>query len=451
VKNVVRRLLRACGAIVAVVALAIIYGWWTTTPPDALAPGPAPAGVTIAAAGSFSVGVATVDLTPGPDEHLYLAGFGLGRKATGVHDPISARAVAIGCGDARVVLVAVDLIGIHHHHAERVRRRLAPRVRSECVLVAATHDHSAPDTMGLWGSTPFSSGVDPRFLDRALDAAALAAERALDDLRPARLRVATGRAPDRGVSKNKRDPDTIDRDVLVLAADDLRAGKPIATTVVFACHPEVLMSANTLITADFPGVLRREVEAARGGTCVFLNGPLGGMVTPDVADHTFDEMERVGKTLARTALDALAAPGARDLASGELVWVHRPIVVPIQNRRYLVARKLGVFDRPFEGKGYVESEVDALRLGRDLLVATVPGEALPRVGLDVKATLGAPNRAVLGLAGDELGYLIPEDAFPDPMRYPYEKTVSPGPLATTLVRGTAIQAAGEARDAGAKR
>ena len=45
---------------------------------------------------------------------------------------------------------------------------------------------------------------------------------------------------------------------------------------------------NTLVTADYPGVLLREIEKRRGGTGVFLNGPLGGMVTPDVQGHTFE-------------------------------------------------------------------------------------------------------------------------------------------------------------------
>src|SRR5207248_900405 len=99
------------------------------------------------------------------------------------------------------------------HHAARVRERLARRLPPECVLVCATHDHSAPDTLGLWGPNLLSTGISPLFLEQVLDGATRAAGSALDALRPARLRLSRTRAPD-GVSKNKRDPDLIDREIL---------------------------------------------------------------------------------------------------------------------------------------------------------------------------------------------------------------------------------------------
>lgn len=233
------------------------------------------------------------------------------------------------------------------------------------------------------------------------------------------------------MSRNKRDPELIDRQLLLLAADGLD-GKPIATAVNFACHPEVLYGENTLVTADFPGVLLHDLEATRDAPGVFLNGPLGGMVTPDVRAHTFEEMARMGHTLSASAIAALDS--AVTLERADLVWVHREITVPVQNRGYIGLRKLGVLDRPFVEGGYVTSEVNALKLG-PIVLATVPGEALPKVGFDVKPD--APFAAVIGLAGDELGYLIPEEAFADRERYSYEKTVSPGPLATELIRRAA--------------
>ena len=31
-------------------------------------------------------------------------------------------------------------------------------------FLASTHNHEGPDTMGLWGSGRFSTGVDPQYL-----------------------------------------------------------------------------------------------------------------------------------------------------------------------------------------------------------------------------------------------------------------------------------------------
>ncbi|HSD26097.1 MAG TPA: hypothetical protein VLL75_02285 [Vicinamibacteria bacterium] len=45
---------------------------------------------------------------------VYMAGFDLNRRATGVHDDLWARAVAVSDGQRRIAIVAVDLIGVFH-------------------------------------------------------------------------------------------------------------------------------------------------------------------------------------------------------------------------------------------------------------------------------------------------------------------------------------------------
>ena len=64
---------------------------------------------------ALTVGIAEVDVTPRvgvKDEPVYLAGFGKDRKATGVHDPIVARAVVLQHGKTKIAIVSVDVIGL---------------------------------------------------------------------------------------------------------------------------------------------------------------------------------------------------------------------------------------------------------------------------------------------------------------------------------------------------
>lgn len=368
---------------------------------------------------------------------MWLAGFGPLRKSAGVHDPITARALALRRGDVTAVVVAVDLIGLHHHTVEAIRDRLAGRADRDAVIVAATHNHEGPDTLGLWGAPPLVSGIDAAYLAAVVDGAAAAAEAALDRLGPVRVAWGAAEAPAAGVTRNRRDPDLIDRTVTALAFDR-PDGAPVATLVHFTCHPEVLGSRNTLVSADLPGPVRRAVEEGRpGGVAVFLNGALGGMVTSDERGHTFAEVERIGGEVGRLALAALAG-GAALPPELDLAVARRPVWVPVQNRSYLWADLFGVFgDRPFEG-GYTPSDVTALRLGPVVLL-TAYGEALPRVGAELASLSAGEPTLVVGLGGDELGYLIHEDDF-DRERYDYERTVSPGPLATTLLRREAAAA-----------
>jgi hypothetical protein len=94
----------------------------------------------------FAKRAITPEVGRGP---VYMAGFDLDRKATGVHDDLWARAAAVSDGRQRIAVVAVDLIGFFHADVLKARERLQQRVPGAVLVVASTHDHEGPDTMGL--------------------------------------------------------------------------------------------------------------------------------------------------------------------------------------------------------------------------------------------------------------------------------------------------------------
>ena len=55
---------------------------------------------TLTAAEELQVGFAHIDITPAISDQqpVWIAGYGTGRQATGVHDPLLARCVALRCG-----------------------------------------------------------------------------------------------------------------------------------------------------------------------------------------------------------------------------------------------------------------------------------------------------------------------------------------------------------------
>ncbi|MCO5168548.1 MAG: neutral/alkaline non-lysosomal ceramidase N-terminal domain-containing protein [Planctomycetes bacterium] len=401
-------------------------------PPDDYREDALPSARVEAPRGPLLAGAAKVDITP--DHDMYMGGSKILRRSQGVHDPIWARALALRTGDVTLVIISADLVGLHNHHVQVVRARLADKAPGEAVLVHATHNHAGPDTLGMWGLPPLWTGVDEGYQGRLLQALAQVADVAVANLAPARLRWGQLQAPVEGISKNRRDRELIDRTVTTLGLDR-PDGTPVATLVHYACHPEAVTSSNRLISADFPQALYVTVEAARGGVALFLNGPLGGMVTTDDGGRrTFEEAARIGAALGDLALEALAgghdAPEALALAAAS-----HPIWMPIQNRRYHLGASLGIFaGRPFD-RGHTRTEVQALRLGPVVLLAA-PGEVVPRLGFQLQRLIDAPVALVVSLGNDELGYLLPEDDF-DADRFRYERTVSPGPLAAPLLRRTA--------------
>ncbi len=415
--------------------LLLLAGCRALCPPDeALPDAVGVASSSAAPVGSLEAGAAVVDVTPPLGTGL--AGFGLTREAESVHDPITARALALRRGSLSAVIVAVDVVGLHHTALERLRARLTGRVPPEAVLLSATHTHSGPDTLGMWGLPPFVSGIDDDVLATIEEGIARAATTALDRLAPVTLRVARAQAPAKGISRNKRQPDLVDRAITTLAFDRVDDGRPQATLVHFACHPEGLGSKNEALSADFPWALRDEVEGARPAPCVYVNGALGGMVTTDQREHSFAEIERIGRAIGRLSIASVASatPVEADLAAASV-----PLKLPVENGRYQLAEDFGIFgDREFEDGGHVATEVAALRLGPVSFV-TAPGEPLPRVGFALAALATTPTALVVGLGQDELGYLIDPRDWEDE-RYDYERTVSPGRLSVPLIQAAADRA-----------
>jgi len=117
-------------------------------------------------------------------------GFG---PATGVHDPLEVRAVAISDGrDPPVVYASVDQIGVFDYYTEQARADLLSRYGVHAdLVVTADHNESSPDSIGLYGAgqTPAGvgvrSGIDEYYMDYLDDRIAQAAASAVYSILPA--------------------------------------------------------------------------------------------------------------------------------------------------------------------------------------------------------------------------------------------------------------------------
>lgn len=390
------------------------------------------------AAAELRVGAARRAVTPDLAKHapVFMAGFDHNRRATGVHDDLYARCIAFSTGGRPLVMCGVDVIGLFWDDVRKVRARV-----DADVIVAALHDHEARDTMGLWGASPAQTGIDERYTSYLIDRTVEAAREAVADLRPARARLGKIRTPELDTFiDDTRPPVVHDPDIVVLRAEGVD-GKPIATLINWANHPETLGSRNTLITADYAGYLCREAERLLGGNAVFINGAIGGMQSPlgstvkDAAgkllpETTFEKAEFIGGRVAKLA-SAAVANGTAAAIDG-IVFREKTIRIPMTNPGFQMAAKAGVFGgrKQPDADGATTTPVGYVRFSagaRALLeIALIPGELYPELsvggveryaGADfpdapvetpVKSILTAPYRMLFGLADDEIGYIIPK-------------------------------------------
>lgn len=353
---------------------------------------------------------------------MWLAGYSRDSVSAGVHDDIWARAIAIDDGERTFILATADLIGLLQPDVDAIRDSLvADGFDRDYVVVASTHNHSGPDVIGLWNVDRGKSGVDFDYLENTRRGIVAAARQAAANLAPARMTVSRNEV--RGISKNHRDPDVLDYEVVTVLAVD-GEGNGIATLVNFACHPEVLNKHNRLVTSDMAHYFYERMEAKAGGVALWVNGALGGMVSPLVSERTFAEAERCGFALADSAVS-----GFRDArpVTGEVRSIRKRVDLPLENPAFTALSQAGVIHRAIGDT--VMTEVGVVRIGA-VTAVTVPGELLPKPGFALKEAIGAPHGMVWGLVNDELGYLIAsEDWQPNE----YEESMSVGREAADIV------------------
>ncbi|GIW93187.1 MAG: hypothetical protein KatS3mg110_1228 [Pirellulaceae bacterium] len=399
-----------------------------------------------------SVGFGKADITPelGPDRPVYLAGYSPGRTAQDVHDPLWSRCLVIAVENARLAVVSVDSIGLQLPTVEQIRQKLTDY---RYVLVSSTHNHEAPDTIGLWGPTPLVSGVDPRYLERIVEQTVTAVRQAEQRLVPVTARFGT--AEDDSLLSDSRLPVVKDGILRLVKFERVDNHQPVGIWMQWNCHPEALGSRNRSITADFPWATITSLEQTEGCPVVYMTGAVGGLMAPPrgvvkdpqgnlLPESTFAYAERYGQMVADLARKALAS--CRTVRLGPLQVAAVPVHVPVTNPWYRAARAAGILKRssyqwsgdpfmPGEPLGWynawktmaVRSEVAVVRLG-ELSIACIPGEIYPELvygrfedppdaGADypdapleptVVQLLGDGPWLLAGLANDELGYLIPK-------------------------------------------
>jgi len=436
---------------------------------------------------------------PGPDEgegdevfqSIWIAGFQNGRPATGVRDAsvglrgagdgLFAKTLALEQGGTRIGLVAIDLVGFFYDEVEDIRAQQAViDAGYDYVIVASTHNHEGPDTMGIWGPNVITTGYNPDYAAQVRETIVDSLVEAASQLTPVSLTI--GKADvstynaEKGVAnviRDTRDPWVIEPWIYAARFADSN-DDTVATLVNWANHPETVADDNALFTSDYVHALRQTVESGStwtdyateglGGTTVFVNGAVGGMMTslgvqatsPDGETYgsaSFDKADVIGTLVGEMALDAIAS-GEQVTEPGLSVRADS-FFLTIDNMGFQAMFLAGVFGhratynwddtRPIEDDNQPElkTEMAVINLG-PIQMLSIPGELLPELavgGYDgsmvhapgnqvidpnnqhppdlssappgpyLKERMAGEHNWIIGLGNDELGYIIPEYNF----------------------------------------
>ena len=261
---------------------------------------------------TLQAGFSRVNVTPMMG--IPMRGYFKERFAEAVLDDLEINAIALACGETKMLLMTLDCCAVPTKEAEIFAKSIseATGLPVEAIAIHGTHSHTA-GSISFDDGNPLTKEYTEFLNKRFVDAAAFA----LKDLKPAKMGWAIGKAPNIAFvrrfrmkdGKVRTNPGVGNPDILHPIGDVdervnvLRFDREGAETIVlanFGCHPDVV--GGNLISADWPAFYRRRLEKALDNVkTLFFNGAQGDVnhVNVKAKDgdfndtfHDFDDVDR---------------------------------------------------------------------------------------------------------------------------------------------------------------
>lgn len=391
-----------------------------------------------ASATGFRAGIAVRLVTPDPLLPIS-GGVGPSAPATTKQGELTVRALVFEEGTNRVAIVGSDFLGFPALLGDQVRAGVKG-IPPQNILIGATHTHSGPDCYGF----PDGKGgtaADLKYLKSVCVRMAEAINEAVDKLQPATLKIATGLARGK-ISYNYYAERLYDPRCHVIQALDA-SGKPIATLVNYAIHPEVLGNRRGICSPDLVGPLYDRIAEQGGGTALFMNSAQGGMVTADnrrpggTEANDWPECERIGRLLADEALRLVAEAPVQ--SAPKVLCLARPLTLPVDSplMRQLLQSLPKVHGAPASADT-VTTQLNLLNIG-NAQILTIPGEALPNIGYYLKRKMRGEHNLLFGLTNDAFGYILTKEDYDSFERYEYISRTSLGERTGAILVDEALE------------
>jgi hypothetical protein len=423
---------------------------------------------------SVEVGAAEIDITP--PAGLRMAGYFDERFATGVHDPLKAKALVLRQGDKEIAMVFCDLVGISLNVTTNARAQASQKtgIPVSNIMICATHSHTGPlfddvrsyyfheAAVAKFGKDPHEPVHYPAFLIEKL---VTVIGEARSKLHPAQLEA--GIATQEDLTFNRRywmkngkvafNPGQLntnivrpagptDTDVGILLAREPGAKNPFTGLTVFAMHSDTVGGSE--YSADYAYFLQQTLRGKFGENYIsaFAAGTCGDLNHINVNKKEnikgFDVAERLGANLGKTVLKASLAPLQKPSLAIRSTTLQIPLQEPtaeeLEDARSKVD-KIGDPDTPFMAKVILVKnldlgrrgatcpmEVQVVRLDSDTAFVFLPCEIFVELGLAIKHSSPFKKTVVISICNDRPSYVPTKKAFTEGSYEVTNARVKPG-------------------------
>lgn len=390
----------------------------------------------------FSLGFAKASILPDDvdKKKYYIAGYGENKPAKGVLDAPHTHAVWIDdlSGHGGIVLVSLDCVGMLNSDVNKLRARLSEFAKltgCRSINIVCTHNHAGIDTMGIWGPLPLS-GKDPKYMELVFSQTVNAVKQAYASRKNGRLYLGKIEVPD--MQEDIRTPIVYSKTLTRLRFVPEDGSKEIYI-VNFASHSESLQGCNELVSADFPFYFREKILEETGAETLYCVGAIGGMISMDIPNEkeirdNGSDFSQSTKDIGRRLADYALAINEETLLKPRIGCIRQEVYFKAENTLLLLAAKIGILKakeyRMPDGSGFaMKSEIGYLEID-SLKILLIPCEIFPELvyggylcaeesatgcGGEINPVplrdIVGDDVMIIGLANDELGYVLPPNDF----------------------------------------
>jgi len=368
--------------------------------------------------GKLKAGFAKINITPkvvkgvqdpskGEFNNIKLSGFGDGKRVTGIHDSIFAKAVALDVDNNLIILVSADLLLMPPEVVQIVEEKLKDRsdIIREQIFFGATHTHSSiGNCIPSYVGEKFGGEYQPEVVNWLSDKIIELILKSVSDSQPSQF--ASGHIHAANLIKNRIIGATGRlNDKLTIASIKQENGRTAAIGI-FAAHATTIGAWNDQFSGDYPGYFQRGLESRGVDMVMFYAGTVGSHTNRGKGSK-FDKSKYIGETLADSAMVVLDKMEYSRNVSFSAVATE--IEIPKLQMIYLadglrLSPEVGHKLMPDMKSTYLQAFI-----ANSFLWITMPCELSGEYAIDLKNALALKgyNSAITSFNGQYLGYIVP--------------------------------------------
>ncbi|MCL2512956.1 MAG: hypothetical protein FWF08_03560 [Oscillospiraceae bacterium] len=392
--------------------------------------------------------------------------------AEGDDQTFSVMALSADGGQTVALFCAIDSFGFTGINVKKVRGYILEAVGGLIdgeiisINISASHTHySCLDYHGLGVSltdlllfnfmnmfsakAPTFEQINPKLLEILFERGSAAAVEAVQNMQAGDLEYNKVFAED--LMHDKQIPIVFDKNINQIRFVPDNADANEIWIVNMGVHPTTMERKGTVISAEYPGGIRKYAKELAGADVVFIQGVQAaitknydGLRKTDWADK-FEEVNVYGEEVVLRILDYMESPETTAVGIEPILNIrHIEAFVPTDNPIMWATGKLQlannrmVFadERPLMQNGMAVTEVGYAELGKELAIAMMPGEIYPEVvyggakpAKDAWNNVDWPYKAfnkigraadmdhliAFGITNDQIGYVIPDNDYAVPL------------------------------------